>query len=538
MHQFTSQQIKAIEYDGSMIISACPGSGKTTVIKEKIRRITCNLPAYKGVIAITFTIKSSQELKERCKKDGHDTKQSFFGTIDSFCLNEIIVPFISRHWGGDISECQIVKKLDEKQKGYFSEHYKSPTLSDILKDDGFQNLYHDGFLWMSSFSAIALLILEESLAAQRYIKARYSHVFIDEYQDTSESQHKLFLKIFELGLISVAVGDVDQSIYGFRGSKPEYLLELSEDSERFKSFAIDINHRSHPSIINYAARLADPDSKLLVCDEDDIRVYRRLLNGNLRDAGKVVSGWTSEWLKDGTISKESDVALLGKKEGSIKELADGMLIKYRLYTESPLDKIGNPCSDLYSDLMAYKFRLIDTIQEIIDKHYFYLLNSRNFKISELRKNIKEIRNFHSIEAVLDKFRKLASMLSIIDTRRSDEAILLILNSKELINLYRPLNDNEVQIMTLHKSKGLEFKVVMHFDLEEWSFPHRIPGVNWDDINYPSLDQDTNLHYVGITRAIDCCILIRTTLRRNSQGYYKNSQPSYFLGLKELEGLYR
>lgn len=105
-------------------------------------------------------------------------------------------------------------------------------------------------------------------------------------------------------------------------------------------------------------------------------------------------------------------------------------------------------------------------------------------------------------------------------------------------MFKPIAKDEIQLMTLHKSKGLEFKIIFHLDMEEWSFPHRIPGVNWDDINYPSLAEDTNLHYVGITRAELCCILIRTSLRRNAQGNYGNSRPSYFLGLPQLEGLYQ
>ncbi|HCG9184922.1 TPA: UvrD-helicase domain-containing protein [Vibrio parahaemolyticus] len=63
----TLQQQAAIDCYDSIVITACPGSGKTTVMKEKIRGITPNLPSHKGVIAITFTKKASEELKKRCK---------------------------------------------------------------------------------------------------------------------------------------------------------------------------------------------------------------------------------------------------------------------------------------------------------------------------------------------------------------------------------------------------------------------------------------------------------------------------------------
>lgn len=65
---YTAEQDAAINYNESMVVTACPGSGKTTVIVEKIRRTIPTLRDYQGVIAITFTVKASDELKNRCKK--------------------------------------------------------------------------------------------------------------------------------------------------------------------------------------------------------------------------------------------------------------------------------------------------------------------------------------------------------------------------------------------------------------------------------------------------------------------------------------
>ncbi|HCD8149337.1 TPA: UvrD-helicase domain-containing protein, partial [Enterobacter hormaechei] len=240
----TTQQASAIDYPKSMVITACPGSGKTTVIKEKIRNITGCLPEHKGVIAITFTRKASAELERRCKADGHDIKHSFFGTIDSFCLNEIIIPFLPKIWGGKPTECKVLKKLDSPYKYYLKDDFfGTPSIVNVNEDAGYKRLYDEGMLWMSSFAALSLKILNESPAAQRYIKARYSHIFIDEYQDSSLSQHQLFLKINEIGLCSIAVGDVWQSIYEFRGGNAELLLDLVRDKSIFEHFEINLNHR-------------------------------------------------------------------------------------------------------------------------------------------------------------------------------------------------------------------------------------------------------------------------------------------------------
>ncbi|TOM44800.1 ATP-dependent DNA helicase rep, partial [Vibrio parahaemolyticus] len=70
-------------------------------------------------------------------------------------------------------------------------------------------------------------------------------------------------KIKELGLIATAVGDIDQSIYQFRGSQPKFLLALTKDNANFQHFELDLNHRCHPSIVNYASRLLNPAYKLI-----------------------------------------------------------------------------------------------------------------------------------------------------------------------------------------------------------------------------------------------------------------------------------
>lgn len=533
----TSQQQAAIDYDGNMVITACPGSGKTTVMKEKIRHITRELPEHKGVIAITFTKKASQELKKRCKHNAHDTKQSFFGTIDSFCLKELILPFVSRVWGGNPTECKIVKQLQNPYLLFLDEEYRSPTVENIFNDDGFKRLYDSGFLWMNSFAAIALYILSESAAAERYIKAKYSHVFIDEYQDSSESQHQLFKRLHMLGLTATAVGDISQSIYEFRGGNPELLSSLVDDSDNFTHFEININHRSHDSIINYASRLLDPSCQLIKCEQKHI--FRRLITGNLTNAAQQISVWISDWIKNGEweITKASDIAILAKKENSLRLLTSGLKVNYRIYSNNPLDEIGTDCSELYSHLLAFKYGAIPTIQELIENQFEPIVLKEN-NLASTRKSIKAIREIDEVEQLIEKFHELASMLELDETETADTAVRTIIQQEELIKQFMPLDDNEVQVMTLHKSKGLEFKVVFHFDLEEWSFPfQQVINNDWDNPIYPSFTQDTNLHYVGITRAENCCILIRTTLRQNSSGNFSQSAPSYFLGLPQLEGLY-
>ena len=533
----TPQQQSAIEYTQSMIITACPGSGKTTVMKEKVRNTTISLPPHKGVIAITFTKKASADLKKKCTANAHDTKQSFFGTIDSFCLKEIILPFIPRVWGKPEVELKTIKKLQTPQTRHLQKKYTSPTFEDMTADSGFRKLYDEGVLWINSFAALALYILKHSKAAQRYISARYSHVFIDEYQDSSIAQHQLFLSLSEQGLTATAVGDVWQSIYEFRGGNPKLLTDLATNA-RFKHFVIDINHRCHPSIVNYATRLMNPNATLLSHAHDDIRVYRSSLSGNLTNIGNSLSDFIKQLKENNAIESESDVAILAKKEKSLFLCTQGIQIDYRLYNDNPLEESSSSeCADLYSDLLAFRYGSIATIQDLIDMH-FDLVSPNQISIYKLRELIRKLRSEQAVEELITKFREIAAFTGILDTTDTDQALRLKIHDQAFIKQFKAKAINEVQVMTLHKSKGLEFKYVFHLDLEQWSFPYMEKGDNWDDLRYPSLGQDTNLHYVGITRAEERCYLIRAEFRQNASGNDSKSRESHFWSLPQLAGLYK
>jgi DNA helicase-2/ATP-dependent DNA helicase PcrA len=112
MKTLTDEQEKVIDFSGNMVITARPGSGKTFTLVEKISRILPELPCYKGVAAISFTNKASDELKKRCKQKDVDAKSSFFGTIDKFCLSQIIIPFADHITGFKGEYCIVDNNVD------------------------------------------------------------------------------------------------------------------------------------------------------------------------------------------------------------------------------------------------------------------------------------------------------------------------------------------------------------------------------------------------------------------------------------------
>ncbi|HFS7087844.1 TPA: 3'-5' exonuclease, partial [Enterobacter hormaechei] len=114
----------------------------------------------------------------------------------------------------------------------------------------------------------------------------------------------------------------------------------------------------------------------------------------------------------------------------------------------------------------------------------------------------------------------------------------VLQNKMMLNNYLPVGDDELQLMTLHKSKGLEFDFVFHLDLYDWILPRREFIEGSFDIVFSNYDQCLNLHYVGVTRAKKAVVLINSTERLNYQHELKRAKPSQFLSLRGVEGLYR
>ena len=261
----TEEQEKIINCDGNIVVLAAPGSGKTFVLSEKIKKTLKKeeLLDYNGVAALSFTRKASNNLKKRTLAYGLPKKNSFFGTIDSFCLTQIIFPFGYSLLGYPSKELEILN-LDTAKKEEINSYIKSQTsLRKILNADLtiFRKLFQEGYISINSIEYLALRIIYHSKACRRYLKARFKYIFVDEYQDVDQIFHNIFLKILNLGLRGMVVGDIDQSIYGFANKSSKYLLELT-NLDQFNTFRLTTNFRSHPSIVEYANKLLRENFKI------------------------------------------------------------------------------------------------------------------------------------------------------------------------------------------------------------------------------------------------------------------------------------
>lgn len=130
----------------------------------------------------------------------------------------------------------------------------------------------------------------------------------------------------------------------------------------------------------------------------------------------------------------------------------------------------------------------------------------------------------------DHLSQIVSLAKMIypEYERPDVADILkqILSDDDILQTYAPARQDEVNILSLHKSKGLEYDIVFHMDLYEYVMPPYM-GTQED------YEQSLNLHYVGITRAKKVCYIMQGTIRHNSSGESRMATESSFLHRNSL-----
>lgn len=515
----TDEQKDIIDYPGNIVVTAKPGSGKTFTIVEKIANVLPDLPDYKGVIAISFTNKASDELIRRCKQRCKDTKQSFFGTIDKFYLSQIIMPFAC-HITGAKKDFEVVEIIPEEGK-YASLLQYNSVLTQPQKDLIIDGLY-EGIVFLKYIGETALLIIERVSNVILYLKAKYSHVIIDEYQDCGAVQHSIFEYLVENGLIGIAVGDINQAIYGFSNRFPKYLLSLMSKSN-FKPFSINKNHRCHPSISEYSLCLFNA-SKTIPTDK---RVFKVCIDGDEENICHRIDQYIEAIKSKYNVTNNNQIGILCRGNSTIHRIDSYLKTHHKVYNETVIDKDTSEWGRLFRDILISHFEENTFSADYVEKYFSEEIEPHKYKQAlNIIDSIfsTDVKEFYSTTEKMILFAEL-----IYPTKRNKTAITnlqTVLASEEMLSNYFPAAEDEINIMTLHKSKGLEFNIVFHMDMYKWVLSNEY-GSNEEKL------QNLNLHYVGVTRAIDVCYIMLGSKRYNSQGKCYDALPSSFLEKREL-----
>lgn len=287
LEKLNPEQIKPVtDTEGAVLVLAGAGSGKTRVLTSRIAYLVEEKGVYpSSILAITFTNKAANEMKERLAKMIDGAESMWICTIHSMCVR--ILRMFADRLGynknfsiySETERAAVIKKAfaecgfsDEKllknvkfhvanakmlgksPEEYAQENADVKSIGDIVR---VYAAYCDHLKRNNAFDFDDLLtqtlrLLETDKEALEYLSGRFRYIHVDEFQDTNRVQYEIVRLLSVVHGNLFAVGDDDQSIYGWRGAKIENILDFEKDFPGAKVYKLERNYRSTKSILKLA----------------------------------------------------------------------------------------------------------------------------------------------------------------------------------------------------------------------------------------------------------------------------------------------
>ena len=599
--QFNKAQIQAIQHNkGPCMVIAGPGSGKTTVLTHRVRYLIdrCGVKP-SDILVITFTKAAAEQMKFKFKglSEGRSSAVTFgtfhavFFTILKAAYNYsarcIITPQVQHEFVKDQIHRLELEYDDEKEAvdGVLSEisRVKGEAVnideyeSRCIPPQSFRIIYmaYDDMLvrkHLIDFDDMIVQCRELLMQREDYRRAwqnKYKYILIDEFQDINKAQFDVVRILADEYRNLFVVGDDDQSIYGFRGSAPQIMLDFNKYYSDAVRIDMCINYRSTGNIV-FASRA--------VAEENEHRYYKDITTYNSQ--GDTVSVYEFNSLNDEKAFLVSEIRRLidtGIAADDIAVLSRTNVIG-NMYM-SRLESDGIPCCDysvvqdiyehwISKDILTYirialgSRERIDFLR-IINKPLRYI--SRSYITQPADINALK-RGYEGNEQMSKQVEKLVSDISMIRSMSPFAAVNYIrkgvgydeyirnyiyehkADKEELYNVldelahrasqYMSLSQwldgiveyirqcdkdrqnntaDGVHMLTMHGSKGLEYKIVLVMDACEGIIPYN------KSILDEQIEEERRLFYVAMTRAIEKLYLLYP-----KQRYNKDTTRSRFI----------
>lgn len=599
--QFNKAQIQAIQHNkGPCMVIAGPGSGKTTVLTHRVRYLIdrCGVKP-SDILVITFTKAAAEQMKFKFKglSEGRSSAVTFgtfhavFFTILKAAYNYsarcIITPQVQHEFVKDQIHRLELEYDDEKEAvdGVLSEisRVKGEAVnideyeSRCIPPQSFRIIYmaYDDMLvrkHLIDFDDMIVQCRELLMQREDYRRAwqnKYKYILIDEFQDINKAQFDVVRILADEYRNLFVVGDDDQSIYGFRGSAPQIMLDFNKYYSDAVRIDMCINYRSTGNIV-FASRA--------VAEENEHRYYKDITTYNSQ--GDTVSVYEFNSLNDEKAFLVSEIRRLidtGIAADDIAVLSRTNVIG-NMYM-SRLESNGIPCCDysvvqdiyehwISKDILTYirialgNRERIDFLR-IINKPLRYI--SRSYITQPADINALK-RGYEGNEQMSKQVEKLVSDISMIRSMSPFAAVNYIrkgvgydeyirnyiyehkADKEELYNVldelahrasqYMSLSQwldgiaeyirqcdkdrqnntaDGVHMLTMHGSKGLEYKIVLVMDVCEGIIPYN------KSILDEQIEEERRLFYVAMTRAKEKLYLLYP-----KQRYNKDTTRSRFI----------
>ena len=591
---------------------AGPGSGKTRVIAHRIAYLINDLSISPGnILAVTFTNKAAAEMKKRAGElAGERTRGIWIGTFHSICLRILkieadsleghtrdFVVYDQNDQLGLLKSC--MKELDYGEslfspKGVLSEFDGVENRADVFFKDDFYgralrelyDFYKNELVKRNAMTFNDLLRLANKLLSEneevcsRY-QDRFSHVLVDEYQDTNVVQYRFVKTLSQRHRNLFVVGDDSQSIYGWRGADINNILNFERDFSGARVVKLERNYRSTSTILSIANSVA---SKNLRRKEKNLWtenpageravVFRA---GDGADEAQFVAERISLLVESGDFTL-GDVAIFYRANFQSRLVEEGLTagrIPYRIVSGvgfyqraeikdvvAYLRLIQNPRDDLsFERIVNVPPRKIGGVtlrklREVSEAGGFALLEAIEYSQEE---NLLSGRALLALSRFLDIIKELSSAAQDQPVANVIKALLertgylgyigeehyRVENVKEFLTAAegseeKTLSDfldlvllatdedradsgeEEVSLMTIHAAKGLEFPVVFVVGVNKGLLPHRRSA----DIP-KELEEERRLFYVAVTRA-KLLLYLSYSSQKAASGRMHSARRSVFL----------
>lgn len=568
-NSLNDEQLKALtSIDGQYLVIAGAGSGKTrTIIYRTAFLLELGIKE-KEILMITFTRKATDEMKTRLENLLERDIKIEIETFHSFCMKlmvknmelfnlEKIVIIDDREKKSIIGVIIREKRLKleitkERILNIIEGLEKGKNIEDILVEnerehkENFETLVKDYKKYkkinrLFDFNDLidkVLIKLKSDIDFRRYLQKKYRYIVVDEYQDTDRKQREILKMLCKKDGNLMVVGDDYQSIYGFRGAEFENILRFNEDFPNGYLIKLEKNYRSTTEIVEYSNQIASNFD--LKYNKVSHSIGRRgekpkilkFKDENLQN--RFIVEKILEFQKQGI--KYSDIAIIYRDRYSIIKL-EKLLTESNVPYEKKIDKdIQDFEIELYLKLLNLKrdpknILYWEDILEYIPKNskisIFDILDGKE-KNSDILKICDWLEKSCSLEESLKISLNL--MENIVQNRVLKLEKIDEINSKINLNIslenyikefkrYLTKKDNKdkISLISVHSSKGLEWRVVFIPMMLEGIFPSALSG--------ESLEEEKRLYYVACSRSKEFLYLLYPEFFYEKLGYF-NKKSSF------------
>lgn len=639
-HNLNPQQQEALKYiDGPLLVLAGAGSGKTSVITRKIAYLIeqCKLPA-QSIFAVTFTNKAAREMKERVAKlipsslgkgvtvsTFHNLGLSIirseirtlgyksgFSILDQEDCRNLLKDLLTRHSELDKDLIDSLQNTISDWKNALLDPSQAAKAANSMGEQKIAALYDRYQQALRAYNAvdfddlimIPVLLFRQNPQIHKKWQQRIRYLLVDEYQDTNLSQYELVRLLVEEKQAFTVVGDDDQSIYAWRGARPENLIQLQTDFSGLKVIKLEQNYRSTGRILKAANSLIDnnphvfkkelwselgpgdplrfitsdnedTESERIVNEIIDMRLKRRckysdfavLYRGNYQsrlleiklqsqNIPYEITGGQSFYSKTEIkdimaylrllINTDDDNAMLRIINTPRRQIGPTTLERLGEYSNKrhislfdAIDEVGFSNS-VASNNLQYLKRFKDWLQQAQrniygDKPILAIremltdIDYQGWLIQNSSSENQAHKRWENIELLLSQLEyalKQEDRDTIEDNLSGKQypiegAISKLILRDILDKEQEQLEQDKVQLLTLHAAKGLEFLHVFIMGMEEEVLPHR------NSIESEQIEEERRLAYVGITRA-QRTLTMTCAHERTQFGETSTTTPSRFL----------